>query len=130
MSIPRLLLLALLISLCVVPLAAQSSPDKILVSSQPQMEGLVAPPEFRTHVLVLPPLSPNVRARIRSVQTQLSFDSTLAQDDAVCYSMRSYRVTRDDPGSDSTRLAGYSECQPATRFQLKAAVDSREILPR
>jgi len=135
MRIPRLVLLALLISVYVAPSAAQSSPDKIPASSPSQLEGLVAPPEFRAHAVPISPLSPNARSRIRDIQAQLRvvpFASTLAQNDSdkVCYSMRSYRVTRDDPGSDSTRLAGYSECQPAARFQVKAAVDSRELVPR
>jgi hypothetical protein len=47
---------------------------------------------------------------------------------ATCYSMRSYRVKRDDPQTDVTRPAGYSTCQPATRFAVKSAVDSRELL--
>ncbi len=134
MHIPRLLPLALLIPTCAASVAAQSSPDKIPAASQPQLYGrLVAPPEFRAPVLPLPPLAAvpaNVRARIRDTQPQLSFDSTLVENDTACYSIRSYRVTRDDPGSDSTRLAGYSECQPAARFQVKVAVDSREIMPR
>lgn len=49
-------------------------------------------------------------------------DPTLRQGD-ICYSIRGYRVTRDDPESDSTRLAGYSTCQPAVRFHLKSALD-------
>ena len=126
MGIPRLLVLPLLISACIAPVAAQSSPDKNPASSH-QLHGLVAPPEFRAHVL---PLPPNVRARIRDVQPQLPFDPSLAQDDTACYNIRGYRVTRDDPQSDATRPAGYSECQPAARFQVKAAVDSREIEPR
>jgi hypothetical protein len=135
MHIPRLVLLALLISVCVAPIAAQSSPDKIPASSHPQLDGLIAPPEFRAHGVPLPSLSPNARGRIHDIQSKLRvapFDSTLAQNDndQVCYSIRSYRVTRDDPGSDSTRLAGYSECLPAARFQVKAAVDSREPMPR
>jgi hypothetical protein len=129
MHIPRLLLLSLLMLVCIAPVRAQSSPDKIspgtsAASSQPQLDGLTAPPEFRAHIL---PLSPNVRARIRDIQPQLSFDATLALNDTDCYSIRSYRVTRDDPWSDSTRLAGYSECQPAARFRMKVAVD---ITPR
>jgi hypothetical protein len=141
MHIPRLLLLALLIAVYVAPVAAQSSVerDKTPAASQPQLNGLVAPPEFRAHIL---PLAPNVRARIRNVQPGLPLDSTpdstldatldsgLAQDDADCLTMRTYRVTRDDPQSDSTRLAGYSECQRAARFQVKTAVDSQEIAPR
>ena len=144
MGIVRLMVLPLLISVCVAqPVAARSLPDKTPPSSQPQLHGLVAPPEFRAHAL-LPP--PNVWARgdanvgfqawidtlgqIRDTQPPLRvllFDPTLAQNDTLCYSMRSYRVTRDDPASDSTRLAGYSECQPAARFQVKAAVDSLKI---
>jgi hypothetical protein len=135
MRIPRLVLLALLMSVYVVPSAAQSSTDNIPASSHSQMDGLVAPPEFRAHAVPMSPLSPNARSRIRDTQAHLHavpFDSTLAQDDndKVCYSIRSYRVTRDDPASDSTRLVGYSECQPAARFQVKAAVDSRELVPR
>jgi hypothetical protein len=126
MHIPRLLLLALLISVCVAPLAAQSSPEKNAVSSQPQLDGLVAPPEFRAHVVSL---SPNVRARIRDIQPQLSSDPGPALNDGVCYYMRTYRVTRDDPDSDSTRLAGYSECQPAARYRAKNAI-FLEIAPR
>ncbi|MGA8540376.1 MAG: hypothetical protein WB566_12810 [Terriglobales bacterium] len=137
MHIPRLLLLALLIAVCVAPVVAQSSlaPDKIPSASQPRLDGLIAPPEFRTHVL---PLDRSVRARIRDIQPELTLDSNLdstldsvpAQDEEDCLTMRTYRVTRDDPRSDSTRLAGYSECQPAARFQMKTAMDSQEIAPR
>lgn len=127
MHIPRLLLLALWILLSVSSVAAQSSIDKSPVSSQPQLDGLVAPPEFRTHVL---PLAPNVRAKIRSIQPQASLDATLAENNEDCLFMRTYRVVRDHPGSDTTRPAGYSECQPAARFQMKSAVESREIVVR
>lgn len=136
MRIHRLLLPALLMPLFVVSLAAQSSPAKADLSqpqSQPQLDGLVAPPEFKAHVLplaVLPPLSSDVRVRLRGIHSEASFDDTLTENDSVCYSIRSYRVTRDDPGSDSTRFAGYSECQTAGRFQMRTAVDSREIAPR
>ena len=137
MHIPRLLLLALLMAVSVAPVAAQSSlePDETLAASQPKLDGLIAPPEFRAHVLAL---APSVRTRIRDIQPELTFDptldsnldSTLARDDRDCLTLRTYRVTRDDPESDSTRLAGYSECQPAARFQMKTAVESREIAPR
>jgi hypothetical protein len=131
MYIPRLLLLALLLPVSIVPVAAQSATDKIPASSHPQLYGrLVAPPEFRADDLPLPRLSGSVRTGIRNTPPRLSFDSTVKENDTDCYSMRSYRVTRDDPRSDSTRLAGYSECQPAARFQVKAAVDSGEQVPR
>ena len=32
--------------------------------------------------------------------------------------------------SDSTKPAGYSTCQRASRFQFRTAVDSREVAPR
>jgi hypothetical protein len=129
MHIPRLLLLALLIPVCIAPVVAQSSPDNSPAASQPQLDGLIAPPEFRAHVLTLPGLPTNVWSRIHDLPPQLSLDSLLL-DDAICYSIRSYRVTRDDPQSDSTRPAGYSECQPAAQFQVKTAVDSQEMEPR
>jgi hypothetical protein len=128
MHIPRLPFLALLISVCVAPIAAQSSPDKTPAFSHPQRDELVAAPEFRARSVQPVQLAPNWRTRIRDTESQqcvLPSDSTPVQNDTVCYSMRSYRVTRDDPGSDSTKLVGYSECQPAARYQVKTAVDSR-----
>jgi hypothetical protein len=128
MHIPRLPFLALLMSICVAPIAAQSSTDKAPASAHSQRDGLVAPPEFRARSVQPVQLAPNWGTRIRDTdprQRVLPSDSKVAQNDTVCYSMRSYRVTRDDPESDSTRLAGYSECQPAARYQVKTAVDSR-----
>ena len=126
MYIPRLLVLPVLISVCVAPVAAQSSPDKSNV------------PQF------LPALPQNEQAGIRADQFQLfshpdginlshiilppevrAHVLTLGQSDVTCYSIRTYRVTRDDPESDSTRPAGYSTCQPAARFHVKDARDSR-----
>jgi hypothetical protein len=52
------------------------------------------------------------------------------QSDRTCYSIRSYRVTRNHPDSDSTRPAAYSTCQPASRFQVKETGDAPEIVPR
>jgi hypothetical protein len=134
MLIPRLLFPALLVSVCVAPLAAQSSPDKKPVSSRPPLGGLITPSEFRTNAPTLefkgqlagqsPEAIPKPHAPKLELRKQ---DPTLAQDDTVCLYIRSYRVIRDDPKSDSTRLAGYSECQPAARFRMKSAVDSREI---
>jgi hypothetical protein len=44
--------------------------------------------------------------------------------DIGCYSIRSYRVMRDNPHSDATHLVSYSTCVPATRLQLYRTVDS------
>jgi hypothetical protein len=43
----------------------------------------------------------------------------LSEEGPTCYSIRSYVVARDSKDSDSTHLAGYSTCQPATRYGLK-----------
>jgi len=130
MYIPRLLVLALLILVCVAPIAAQSSPDKSPVSSRPLLDRFTPPPEFRGQQVANQHPEAILKLHAPTPTEFRAQLSTLAQSDEVCYSIRSYRVTRDDPGSDSTRLAGYSECQPATRFQVKTAVDSREIEPR
>jgi hypothetical protein len=142
MSIPRLPFFALLISVCVAPVAAQSSPvehspSKTGVSSQPQLDGLVAPPEFRTRVPALPPIvqdkiaQPKIHATPLQWQSQvLPFRPKAEPNDGDCLYIRAYRVTRDDPESDATRLAGYSTCQTAARFQTKSAVETLDILRR
>lgn len=43
--------------------------------------------------------------------------------DATCYSIRSYLVVRDSPGSDSTHRDGSTTCVPAARFRVYTAVD-------
>jgi hypothetical protein len=45
----------------------------------------------------------------------------VAQEDTFCYSIRGYKVARDNPQSDSTHAIGYSTCQPATRFRMHSA---------
>jgi len=52
---------------------------------------------------------PNVKSR------------TLAPDE-TCFSMRSYVVEREQPGSDSVTPKEYSTCQPSSKFDLKRAV--------
>ena len=39
--------------------------------------------------------------------------------DANCFTMRSYVVDRDSKDSDSTHPAGYSTCQPASKYRVK-----------
>jgi len=147
---PRLLLLSLVVSLCVATAAAQSSPNNNSDSSQPASalpwnaqagtgafqfqlpfladgqilsdnEGAI---QRRNAPLVIRPLD------IRTLDSRAQHLLTLQQDEKTCYTLRTYRVARETPDSDSTRPAGYSTCQPATRFQLKTAVDSRVIVPR
>jgi len=122
MYIPRLLVLPLLIWTCVAPVAAQSLSEKSPV------------PQF------LPTRPQDNQAGIRIDQFQLSphrdginlshiipapeFRAPILTSEATCYSLRTYRVTRDDPESDVTRPAGYSTCQPAAGFHLEDVGDS------
>jgi hypothetical protein len=39
---------------------------------------------------------------------------------ATCFTMRSYVVARDSKDSDSTHPTGYSTCQPASKYRVKA----------
>jgi hypothetical protein len=138
--LPRLLILSLLIPACIAPAAAQSSQDKNPFSSSSQ-DGLTFPPQFH---LRAPSLSQN--AQVNPVQLpspQVSFNlspttphtylgfspnsllprsATLGQNTAPCYAIRSYRFSREDPQSDSTKFADYSTCQPSTQFHVKNAV--------
>jgi hypothetical protein len=111
MYVPRLLLLSLLMSLCVASAAAQSSPSENSGTERTVQRG-------------------NDSVVIRPLDSRVQHILTLQQDENTCYAIRTYRVARESPDSDSTRPAGYSTCQRATRFQLKETVDSREIVPR
>jgi hypothetical protein len=130
MSIPRFLLLCLVLSAlvlgCVSSLAAQSALYKYPTSSsvKSQLAGLVTPPDFRAHA---DPLPPGSFEKMGDLRTTLRSEIPLASD-KNCFVMRSYQVKRDNPHSDVTRAVGYTECQPATRYQVRVAVESREIV--
>jgi hypothetical protein len=120
MCVPRLLILSLLLSVCVAPIAAQSSLEG---NPQPSihLDQIIPPLEFRRPVLPLwvqPPFRSDGIGLSDQRYVQLRAGE---QSDVTCYSIRSYRVTRDDPASDSTSPAGYSTCQPVSQFQLKDA---------
>ena len=151
MHIHRLLVLPLLISVGVASVAAQSSSvrnpspaappqsapssiriDRLQLPSQGDRNDLskTVPGTIGAgeHSTLIPPLQSHAIAPLE-VGAVGTFDPTLGQGD-VCYSIRGYRVTRDDPESDSTRPAGYSTCQPAVRFHVKNGGDLRAIAPR
>lgn len=111
MNAPRLLPLALLIALCAATAVAQSPSDKSHDSSQllPALKDSAVAPQPDS-------LTPHVL--------------TLEQNQATCYTLRTYRVARENPDSDATRPAGYSTCRRAARFQLWTAVDSPKSEPR
>ena len=103
MSIFRLLPFSLLI--VAATLAAQSAPQTTQNVVQSKNSGTL-----------------NIHAPARLEQSGPSptsaFDSDgQLQTDTLCFSMRSYKVARDNPHSDSTHAVGYSTCQPAARFR-------------
>jgi hypothetical protein len=146
--LPRLLILSLLIPAFVSSAVAQSSAEKSPLSSWFPLNGSAPTQEFHIRV---PALSQNAQANqlqsphlwegLNAIHpTRGPFKSlnptpflipniasrivTLAQNAAPCYTIRSYRFTRDHPNSDSTKFADYSTCQPATQFRLKDAINS------
>ena len=109
MNLSRLLFLALLIAFSVATtVAAQSSPEKPAAPSQ-------GTNEIKDDSLV-------------NSATQHIVTLEQHPNDATCYTIRAYRVARVSPESDTTKPAGYSTCQRASRFQFKTAVDSRELI--
>jgi len=40
---------------------------------------------------------------------------------AVCYTMRTYVAVREAPDSDSTRVAGYHECLPSWKLEMRTS---------
>jgi hypothetical protein len=148
MYIPRLLILSLLISACVVPTAAQSPSDNIPGSFYSEPLGVLPPDALASLPLIPIQLGIDIdidRLYLPHAKSEAAGASehdwtfkpwpqsrarVLTQKDSTCYSIRSYRVTRDDPASDTTRLVGYSTCQPSTKFQVKEANERQEIVPR
>lgn len=147
MYIPRLLVPFFLVALSVVPLAAQSATGNGPASSQPELLqfGKVlqsAQGSIDASQLQAPPLldESSVPGTIRAGGDEFNLtsrrrfhglrSSVLAEDDSTCYFIRSYRVTRDDPESDSTTPSGYSTCLSGSRLQMRSTVESLEISPR
>ena len=122
MSVPRVLLLALLITTSGVPVAAQSLSEK-----SPVLQLLPTRPQdthsgIRVDQFQLSPHPDGVKAWHIIPEPELR--RPILTNDTTCYSLRTYRVTHDDPESDSTKLAAYSTCQLATGFRVKDAGDS------
>jgi hypothetical protein len=100
---------------CSAVLAGRESPPSI------RLDQIIPPLEFRRPLLPLG-LQPSFHSDGIGLSDQRYVPLRAGeQSDVTCYSIRSYRVTRDDPESDSTSPAGYSTCQPVSQFQLKDA---------
>ncbi|HEY6338197.1 MAG TPA: hypothetical protein VIW68_06865 [Candidatus Sulfotelmatobacter sp.] len=145
----HLVSLSLLIMMAVAPLAAQSSSKTIYVvpSREAGQTNSSASTDFLPPILdflqnTTPELKPQNsmdRSRVDQPRPQLNQfvvphvlfgpdGQPLA--DNVCYSIRSYVVVRDSPHSDTTHLAGYSTCQPATRFRVRSTNGEVPPAPR
>ena len=140
MQVFRPLVLSLLAAFSVSPLVtAQSLTKESALRSDAQASADLFPflQPFDIRGTTLRPATPAADSKDDS-QDMLPKDLgrqrilTLEEDgnEPICYTLRTYRVARESSDSDSTKPAGYSTCQRASRFQLKTAVDSREIAPR
>jgi hypothetical protein len=136
MSIFRLLQLSLLVLFVAATLAAQSAPNAtpfIARSTEPAQ--FISPSANPFSSNLQTDLNPNAPDRVllgdyRPQQSQFSVPRNWlrnnsdwqSQADNVCLKMRTYKVARDGPRSDSTHPVGYSTCQPAARFQTHSIV--------
>ncbi len=109
MSVFRLLPFSLLIAVAVSPVAAQSAPEKAPLAS---LSADSVPLSTRTGEH-----SPRLN-QFGVPRVWLVNPDGQEQGDTLCYTMRSFKVARDNPQSDSTHAAGYSTCQPAARFHV------------
>jgi hypothetical protein len=121
MCVFRVLFLLLLMSVCV---SAQSSPDQSSGSPQFEIRGLVAPLELRADQAMTPfqdgqnQMGVDFSQRVLPRSPLQESSSLPPEPEQRCYSIRTYRVTRDDPQSDTTTPAGYSECEAASSFHI------------
>ncbi len=135
MSIFRLLPFSLVIAVGVASLAAQSLPEKTPVAVQSTASGQMNDSASLDLLSLFPNLNaeqnqpePLDRIRIGEYKPRLKQfgvphvwlvdPAGQEQGDTLCYTMRSFKVARDDAHSDSTHAAGYSTCQPAARFHV------------
>ena len=137
MPISRLLPVSLLLVVCAAQVAAQSSTEKTPAAIQSadfaqqnsssadlpflfpnlQTDQASGEPLDRIHVGEYTPRSTQLSVPRFLLRNQ---DLQSLDDDSLCYTMRSYKVARDNPQSDSTHAVGSSTCQPAARFHTRS----------
>jgi hypothetical protein len=135
---------SLLIAVSAAPAAAQSSSEKnpvAVLSQEPGQSNSSANPDPHFPNLISPDLlSPSLAAGLNPAQPpdRMRIDQYRLRSnefatprvvygpdgqplaDNVCYTMRSYRVVRDSPRSDTTHAGSYTTCQAATRFRVRS----------
>jgi len=139
MRVLRVLVPLVLFSACA---AAQSSSRVVVMWSAPvQSQPAPQVPDFQ-----LSPVTPQVGLMGRSLSTsgmaQLSLPQVLvgqassprilsltpnAQNNGVCYAIRSYDFAREGADSDAMRWTGSSTCRPSSKIKLKGAVQLKSI---
>jgi hypothetical protein len=145
MIVPRLLLLALVVSASVVPAAAQSSAPSSANPFQSQwpQKGAVAPLQFGPKSVT--PSSPEPFKLHMSPKSGQAFGSSIGLGQhrwmavpgnrvlqlvapEACYAIRSYNFSKQSPGSDATRFAGSSTCQLVSSAKMKDVVTSPVVV--
>jgi len=96
-----------------------------LQSSESQAN-VIAPPGGSISLQVLGGLPNSALTVNRSPQTL----KEPGEQKSLCFTMRSYRFTRDDPKSEATNMTGYSTCQASKDLQLKGAAGLVKTGPR
>ncbi len=66
-------------------------------------------------------LEEKLKAQLQTMKRPPTFMATVTRP-TVCYAMRNYQVEQVTPGSDATRVTGYTECLPGTEAQERSAV--------
>ncbi len=129
MRIPCLLLLSILASASIAPVAAQSSATS---SATPTMQQFQEIPDFSHRApefqLQVPRADQNEQADPRIYRFQLPASlpvATLAQQTSTCYFIEAYHFARVTPESDAVRLDDVSTCQPAAQFRMRDVVTPR-----
>jgi hypothetical protein len=74
-------------------------------------------------------LPPGLRSQLEK-RAEEARASEQQRSDATCYAMRSYKVARDEKGSDSTHPVAYSTCQPASRIHTYSINEAKPPLVR
>ena len=104
-------LLAILLFLVIVFFAAPAASHAQMASPQS-----AAKPDAASPPAAAPPvLEPACPSRRLLAPVEL-------EQDGVCYTMRTYVMTREERDSDVTRMVRYTTCLPAWKLQYKTAL--------
>jgi hypothetical protein len=130
MRVPRLLVFTFVILSWVATAAGQSAPQNTETSLTLFQFQLTPDAEQSNPSQTAQTAQSTADAVTPVLGAHVPLHMTVNESDLTCLTLRTYRVAREHPDSDVVRPAGYTTCQPSSRFQVKTAVDSHEIIPR